>query len=78
MATEVSGSAGPVVGTAVNTTVSPSAEVCGSLTEAIRGIAAMSSVSAGRSAASAPGAARSTTTSSGPLNPVPKPSASRS
>ena len=78
MAIEVSRSAGPVVGIAVNTAVPPSAEVCGSLTETIRGIAAMSSVRPGRSAASTPGASRSTTTSSGPLNPVPKPSASRS
>ena len=36
MVIEVSGSAGPVVGIAVKTTVSPSAEVCGSLTETIR------------------------------------------
>ena len=49
MASEVSRSAGPVVGIAVKTAVPPSAEICGSLTETIRGIAAMSSVSAGRS-----------------------------
>jgi hypothetical protein len=46
MATEVSGSAGPVVGSALNTMVLPSAEIRGSLTDAIRGIAAMSSVKA--------------------------------
>ena len=35
MAMEVSGSAGPVVGIAEKITVLPSAEVCGSLTEAM-------------------------------------------
>ncbi len=78
MAIEVSGSAGPVVGIAVNTAVSPSVEICGSLTETIRSIEEISSVRPGSSAASTPGASRSTTTSRGPLNPVPKPSASRS
>ena len=78
MAIEVSGSAGPVVGIAVNTAVPPSAETCGSLTETIRAIEAMSSVRRGRSAAATPGASRSTTTSSGALIPTPKPSVSRS
>ena len=37
MVAEVSASPGPVVGIAVKTTVSPSAEVCGSLTETMPG-----------------------------------------
>ena len=50
-AREVSRSAGPVVGIAAKTTVLPSAEVCGSLTEAMRGTERISSASPGTSLA---------------------------
>ena len=78
MVVDVSGSAGPVVGVAVKTTVSPSVEIWVGLTETMPGTPAISSVRALTSAASTPGGSRSTTTSSGALIPVPKPSASRS
>ena len=75
---DVSASAGAVVGIVGSTTVSPAGEVRGSPTVAMPGSAAMRSASARMAWASTPGRRRSATISSGALKPGPKPSASRS
>ena len=74
----MTGSAGPVVGSVVSTTVSPFALTCGAPTSATPGSAARRCASPGMSSAASPVPFRSATTSRGALKPGPKPSASRS